>query len=65
MFRRIIADAGKWLKPCGFIVFEVGEKQARKVARLLESTHSFKKAVLIRDYQHIFRIVIAQREENA
>lgn len=64
MFKRIIANAGTWLKPDGFIAFEVGEKQARKVARLLENSGGFKKPEYTRDYQHIHRIVIAQKEGN-
>jgi release factor glutamine methyltransferase len=63
MFKRIISDAQIWLKPGGFIIFEVSEKQAYKVAQLLEDTHGFKKAEFIKDYQHINRIVVAQMEE--
>ncbi|UJS16025.1 MAG: peptide chain release factor N(5)-glutamine methyltransferase [Candidatus Jettenia sp.] len=61
MFKRVIADAITWLKPEGFIIFEVGERQAQEVARLLEDTGYFKRPELIRDYQHIYRIVAAQR----
>ena len=63
MFRRIITHANTWLKPGGYVIFEAGEKQARKIARLFEETRCFKKAAFIRDYQHISRIVIAQMEE--
>lgn len=63
MFKGIIRDVQIWLKPGGFIIFEVGEKQACKVAQLLEDTHYFKKVEFIKDYQHINRIVIAQMEE--
>lgn len=61
MFKRMITDANTWLKPGGFIVFEVGEKQAQEVARLLKDTGYFKEPELIKDYQHIYRIVAAQR----
>ena len=64
MFKRIIANANIWLKPWGFVICEVGEKQARKVARLFKDTGCFKKADFIKDYQHIHRIVIAQMEET-
>jgi len=64
MFKRIIAHANMWLKSGGVITFEVGEKQARKVARLFAETRCFKKADLLKDYQHISRIVIAQMEEG-
>ncbi len=64
MFKHIIADAHAWLKPGGFIIFEVGEKQAQPVARLLEDTGYFKKTNLIKDHQHIYRIVISQMEKT-
>ncbi|HHT9130242.1 MAG TPA: peptide chain release factor N(5)-glutamine methyltransferase [Candidatus Brocadiaceae bacterium] len=60
MFKRIIAGANMWLKPGGFIVFEVGEKQIQKVAHLLEAAGCFKKTEGIQDYQHIYRIIVAQ-----
>ena len=64
MFKRIIANTHTWLKPGGFVIFEAGEKQARKIARLFEETRCFEKATFIKDYQHISRIVIAQMEEG-
>lgn len=64
MFKRIIANANTWLKPGGYVIFETGEKQARKVARLFEDKGCFKKANFVKDYQHIRRIVIAQMEEG-
>ena len=64
MFRRIITHANTWLKPGGYVIFEIGEKQARKVARLFEDRGCFKKADFLKDYRHIHRIVIAQMEEG-
>lgn len=61
MFKRIIASAHIWLKSGGFLAFEVGEKQSQEVARLLENTEYFGKSELIEDYQHIDRIVVAQK----
>jgi len=60
MFKRIIAGANIWLKPGGLIVCEVGEKQIRTVACLLEDAGCFKKTEFIEDYQHIYRIIVAQ-----
>ncbi|MCF6157129.1 MAG: peptide chain release factor N(5)-glutamine methyltransferase [wastewater metagenome] len=61
MFCRILKDAHAWLKPGGFIAMEVGEKQAQKVAQLIEDRGCFQKPELIKDYQHIYRIVISKR----
>jgi len=62
-FKRIIADAEKWLRPGGFLLFEVAEKQARCVIKLIEKSNELKKIGRIKDYQKISRIVIAQKEE--
>lgn len=62
MFKRIISQANTWLRSGGFIIFEVGEKQAHQVGMLLEKTGCFKKPECMKDYQHIDRIVIAQME---
>ena len=64
MFKRIIASATTWLKPGGYVIFEVGNGQAQKLAQLFENTGYFKKANFIEDYQHIQRIVIAKKEET-
>ena len=64
MFKRIIAHANTWLRPGGFIMFEVGEKQAQQVAQFIENTGRFKKPELVKDYQNIDRIVVAQMEES-
>ncbi|MGQ3686353.1 MAG: peptide chain release factor N(5)-glutamine methyltransferase [Candidatus Loosdrechtia sp.] len=64
LFKRIISNAHVWLKPGGFLTFEVGEKQAQKVAHLIEDTGYFKKSELIKDYQQIYRIVISQKKEE-
>ncbi|HLE88051.1 MAG TPA: peptide chain release factor N(5)-glutamine methyltransferase [Candidatus Brocadiaceae bacterium] len=64
MFKRIITHANTWLKPGGYVIFEIGEKQARKVARLFKNRGCFKKADFLKDYRHIHRIVIAQMEEG-
>lgn len=64
MFGRIIAGANIWLKPGGLIVCEVGEKQIQKVACLLEDAECFKRPEFIEDYQHIYRIIVAQMGGN-
>lgn len=64
LFKDIIKNANRWLKPKGFLILEVGETQARKVAQMLRDTGHFKKAEYRKDYQHIYRTVITQREEN-
>ncbi len=62
-FKRIIAELNPWLKPGGFIAFEVGEKQAQRVSQLLQNTGRFTHIEFLVDYQQIPRIVVAQMEE--
>ena len=62
-FKRIIAEVHPWLKPGGFIAFEVGEKQAQRVSQLLQNTGLFTHIECLLDYQQIPRIVVAQMEE--
>lgn len=64
MFRHIIAHTLTWLRPGGFIIFEVGEKQAQPVERLFEDTGYFKNTAFMKDHQHIYRIVVSQMEET-
>lgn len=64
LFKDIIRGADRWLRPGGFLILEVGETQARKVAQIVRDTGRFKKAEYRKDYQYIYRTVIAQREEN-
>ncbi len=63
MFKRIITHTNTWLRPGGFIIFEVGEKQAQQIAQFIENTGRFKKPELVKDYQNIYRIIVAQMEE--
>lgn len=63
VFKHIIAEVNPWLKPGGFIAFEVGEKQAQRVSQLLQNTGRLTHIEFLQDYQQIPRIVVAQMEE--
>ncbi|MDG6005084.1 MAG: peptide chain release factor N(5)-glutamine methyltransferase [Candidatus Brocadia sp.] len=64
IFRRIIAQVKQWLLPSGFLLFEVGERQAQPVIQLLEDRGCFKRPSSIKDYQNIDRIIVAQMENE-
>lgn len=64
MFERILAEANSWLRPAGFLLLEVAEKQARQVIKMIKNTNIFTSIQRIKDYQNISRIIIAQRESN-
>ncbi|MDI6603677.1 MAG: peptide chain release factor N(5)-glutamine methyltransferase [Thermoanaerobacteraceae bacterium] len=59
-YRRIIKDAGKYLKADGYIAFEVGYNQAGEVKDLLKNANFFNLEV-IKDLQGIDRVVIGKR----
>ncbi|TVM01001.1 MAG: peptide chain release factor N(5)-glutamine methyltransferase [Candidatus Brocadia sp. WS118] len=64
IFRRIIAQVKTWLMPGGYLLFEVGERQAQPVMQLIEDTGCFTKPACMKDYQNIDRIVVAQMEKG-
>ncbi|MBM4054591.1 MAG: peptide chain release factor N(5)-glutamine methyltransferase [Planctomycetes bacterium] len=64
MFERILEDISSWLRPSGFLLLEVAEKQARQIIKMMKNTNIFTSIQRIKDYQNISRILIAQREDN-
>lgn len=61
-FYRIIAnEAGRWLKPDGFIYLECGKDQASAIENLFNSASWFADRV-VRDYNKIHRILVFRRE---
>jgi len=59
-YRRIISEAGVYLKENGLLIFEVGINQACFVKEMLEKK-GFKQVSLSRDYNNIERIVTAKK----
>ncbi len=58
-YRAITRQARDYLNKSGFVIFEVGEKQADKVSQLLKQ-EGFKDLEIIKDYSGIERIVLAR-----
>ena len=59
-YRRIAADAGKWLKPGGKLFLEIGDGQAEEVMRILEEA-GFAETGSYKDYNGRDRVVFAER----
>jgi release factor glutamine methyltransferase len=59
VLRRIVSEAGGYLKPDGLLALEVGFGQAQDVAGLLEATGEFKDVRVLRDYAGKERFVFA------
>ncbi len=58
IYRRIIEDASKYLKPNGYIMFELGINEAQSVAGMLEK--EFKDIVIEKDFAGIDRVIYAR-----
>ena len=60
-YRRIIAGSLKHLQPGGFLALEIGLNQRRPVESILKKRKDFSVYRIIRDYNNIERIIIAQK----
>ncbi len=58
IYRRIIEDASKYLKPNGYIMFELGIDEAQSVAGMLEK--EFQDIVIEKDLAGIDRVIYAR-----
>jgi len=61
IFRRVIEEAGGFLKPGGALMLEIGFSQGRAVKELLEQTGTFAEIRIERDFQNHDRIAIAKK----
>jgi len=58
-YRRVIPEAGRFLKKGGILAFEVGDGQAGKVCELMGATGDFGDPERVRDLNGIERVVLA------
>ncbi|MDD5449957.1 MAG: peptide chain release factor N(5)-glutamine methyltransferase [Candidatus Omnitrophica bacterium] len=58
-YRRIIKDSREFLKNTGYLIFEIGFGQAGEVRQLL-NRYYFKNIRLIKDFNNIYRVAVAQ-----
>lgn len=60
-YRRIVADAPRYLVPGGWLLFEIGCDQGAAVAQLMEK--DFTDVQVIKDLGHLDRVVLGKRKE--
>ncbi len=60
-YRKILFEAPARLRQGGFLLFEVGYRQAGQVSDMIESTGKLKTQKVVRDLAYIERVVIASR----
>lgn len=61
IFRRVIQEAGGFLKPGGALMLEIGFSQGRAIKELLEQTGTFAEIRFDKDLQNHDRIAIAKK----
>jgi release factor glutamine methyltransferase len=59
IIKRIVAEAGQFLKPTGALMLEIGNEQGPAVRRLLESEGRFAAVTIEKDYQNLDRLAVA------
>ncbi len=61
LYRPLVAQAGNLLRPGGWLVLEVGDGQARSVARMAASTSAFHTPEIVPDLNGVERVVLSRR----
>jgi len=60
-YKKIIEASSLYLKPSGYLIFELAEGRREAVYRIFESNPLYKNIHTIKDYNNIDRVIIAQR----
>ncbi len=60
-YRRIINAAPAYLQDKGFLALEIGDNQMAKVEEILEQGKRFSQALIVRDYNDVERVIVAQK----
>jgi release factor glutamine methyltransferase len=63
-YRRIVAEAPRYLKPGGWLLLEVGEGQSQPLIKLISQNTMFGAPETAHDLLHIERVVKAQRRHQ-
>ena len=59
-YRRIIKGSGHYLKKGGFLILEMGFRQAKEIRNIFKDSGIFKIIDVMKDYNNIKRVVVAQ-----
>ncbi|MBM3249337.1 MAG: peptide chain release factor N(5)-glutamine methyltransferase [Candidatus Omnitrophica bacterium] len=63
-YRRIIRDAPSFLRQRGFLLFEIGIGQRGKIEKVFQKSKKFEIIEVVKDYNNIERVVVAQRKKD-
>ncbi len=61
-YRKIIIQAPGYLRAGGFLIMEIGFNQIGEVKNIFQKYGNFKVLEVIKDYNHIERVVVAQKK---
>jgi release factor glutamine methyltransferase len=61
-YRRIIDKAPDHLEKGGFLVMEIGFGQCKKIENILKKSKKFEIIEIVKDYNHINRVIVARRQ---
>jgi release factor glutamine methyltransferase len=64
LIRPLIRQAHQYIKAGGWVLLEVGDRQAKKVEALLQETGAYDRVEKIKDFSGIDRVVRARRRRN-
>ena len=61
-YRRIIKDATDWLRPGGYLTFEIGDTQANAIVKLMENEGHYADIEITKDLQGKDRVISTKRK---
>lgn len=61
-YRRLIRQSPPYLKPAGFLIMEIGDKQKDVIEKIFQKYDNFEIIDIVRDYNNIDRVIIVKRK---
>ena len=60
-YRRIIKKCAKYLKPNGYLIFEIGRNQSERIEEIVNASKKFIVEKILRDYNDIERVIFLKK----
>lgn len=61
-YRRLIQKSPPYLKPAGFLILEIGDKQKEAIEKIFQKDDIFEIIDIVQDYNNIDRVIVAKRK---
>jgi len=59
-YRRLIQKSPPYLKPAGFLILEIGDKQKEAIEKIFQKDDIFEIIDIVQDYNNIDRVIVAR-----